>query len=71
MPAGHCQPPWQGTQQPLAQVGGIFHSATQPGAVPGVVDSGRPGGTCLGKVAYPFLPRFPRLEQGGKGDRTS
>lgn len=51
-------------------MGGIFHSVTQLKAVPGVVGSGRPGGTCLGRVTYPIYLRFPRLRQGGKADRT-
>lgn len=68
--SGHCQPPQQGTWHLLAAVGGIFHSAAQPGAVPGAVGSRQPGGTCPGKGAYPIRPHFPRLGQGGEADRT-
>lgn len=70
MPAGHSQPPWQGTQLLLVPVGWIFHSVTQLGAVPKVVDSGWPGGYLSGQAAYPIPPHFPRLGQRGKAKQT-
>lgn len=65
MPFGHCQPSWQRLQLLLALVGGIFHSATQPEAVLGVVGSGRwPGGYLSGQSSpsHPFS--LPTLGAG-------
>lgn len=72
MPSGHSQPPWQGTQLLLAPVGWIFHSVTQPGAVPKVVDSRWPGGYLSGRSCLPYPSSLPTPGAGreSKADRT-
>lgn len=65
MPFGHCQPSWQRLQPLLALVGGIFHSATQPEAVLGVVGSGWwPGGYLSGQSSLPHPFSLPTLGAG-------
>lgn len=72
MPAGHSQPPWQGTQLLLVPVGWIFHSVTQLGAVPKVVDSRWPGGYLSGRSCLPHPSSLPTpgAERESKADRT-